>query len=324
MSDYQPFKGLSSLQNDPPIHDTGFNYDGYVRFMAERFTIVNKDTEEVAFTQQPAQVDFLYQMSMFYELLILKARKMGFSSTALGVGTAKFLSGRNERCVSMSFDQSSAEKQLQRAKHYIKSYEHKQSQLNGVEVKVPLKYNSKSELVWEGKAKNDLGGFDYWQNALRVGTAKVDSFGRGDDITFLHVTEVSLAKDMKALQAGVGEACVRGAHKIYETTANGFNSYKSTWDEAVLGDNDMAALFYSPLWEYDQDYIDNAYRRLGRLGPQEYPMTPLEAFLTSGETYFDTIAMMDYMEQVKHEKPMAELFAVWHIIYGVTLVTTFI
>lgn len=298
-TDYEPHKGLLSLQNSPKQQDTGFNWDGYARFMRDWFSIVNKDSVDVPFKQQPAQLDFLYHMSCYYELLVLKARKMGFSSTALGIGTTKFINGRNEKCVSMSFDQSASEKQLQRAKYYIKSYELKKSKALGKEVKIPFKYNSKSELVWEGKEENELGGYDYWQNTLRVGTAKVDSFGRGDDITFLHVTEVSLAKDMQALQAGVGEACVRGAHKIYETTANGFNTYKTTWDSAVLNENDLAALFYSPLWEYTQDYIDERYRKLGRLGPQEYPMTPMEAFLTSGETYFDQDAMRWYLENAR-------------------------
>jgi hypothetical protein len=267
--------------------------------MAERFTIVNKDMVEVPFIQQPAQRDFLYQLSRYYEVLVLKARKMGFSSTALGIATAKFVLGRNEKCVSMSFDQSASEKQLQRAKHYLNSYQLILTQQQGKEFKIPLKYNSKSELVWEGKAPNAQGGYDYWQNALRVGTAKVDSFGRGDDITYLHVTEVSLAKDMKALQAGVGEACVRGAHKIYETTANGFNSYHDTWQSAVNDETDMAALFYSPLWEYDEAYIQAAYKRLGRLGKQEYPMTPQEAFLTSGDQYFDREALAWYLSQTR-------------------------
>lgn len=301
ITDYKPgdYKGLISLQNKPPIHDTGFNWQGHARFMADRYTIVNKEKVAVAFNQQPAQIDFLYHMSLYYELLILKARKMGFSSTALGIASNKFLTGQNEKCVSMSFDQSSAQKQLQRAYHYIKSYENNRSQVLGKTFKVPFKNNSKNELVWEGKEPNDKGGYDYFQNALRVGTAGVDSFGRGDDISFLHLTEVSLAKDIPALLAGVGEACVRNAHKVLETTANGFNSYKQTWDDAIRLINDFAALFYSPLWEYTQADVDAAHRRLGRLGPQEFPMTPQQAFLTSGDTYFDTVSMQKYHERVR-------------------------
>lgn len=301
ITDYKPgdYKGLISLQNEAPQIDTGFNWQGHARFMGDKYTIINKDKQAVSFIQQPAQIDFLYHMSIYLEILILKARKMGFSSTSLGIASDKFLTGTNEKCVSMSFDTSSAQKQLQRAYHYIKSYEIKKSQELGKDFKVPFKNNSKNELVWEGKVPNDLGGFDYFQNALRVGTAGVDSFGRGDDITFLHLTEVSLAKDIPALLAGVGEACVRGAHKILETTANGFNSYKMTWDDAIRLVNSFAALFYSPLWEYTQEEIDAAWKRLGRLGTQEYPMTPQDAFLTSGDTYFDTLAMRDYMIKTK-------------------------
>lgn len=279
--------------------DTSFNWQGHARFMADRYTIVNKDKQAVPFHQQPAQVDFLYHMSLFYEILILKARKMGFSSTALGIASSKFLTGMNEKCVSMSFDQSSAQKQLQRAYHYIKSYENNRSQALGKTFKVPFKNNSKNELVWEGKEENDKGGYDYFQNALRVGTAGVDSFGRGDDITFLHLTEVSLAKDIPTLLAGVGEACVRNAHKILETTANGYNSYKHTWDEAMRLINNFAALFYSPLWEYTQAEVDAAWKRLGRLGPQEFPLTPQMAFLTSGEGYFDNEATRYYAEKTR-------------------------
>ena len=294
--DYEPYKGLISLQNKPPIVDMGFNWRGYAQFMEDKFTIIDKHKQEVAFKQQPAQLDFLYHMSLYEMLLVLKARKMGFSSTALGVGTTKFINGKNEKCVSMSFDTSASQKQLLRVKHYIKSYEAVKSRQLGREFKIPFKYNSKNELVWEGKELNIHGAYDHFQNALRVGTASVDSFGRGDDVSFLHLTEVSLAKDIDVLMAGIGEACLPLAPKILETTANGFNSYKNTWDKSVLGEYDYAALFYSPYWEYSEEYVQKKYRDLGRLGTQEYPLTPEEAFLTSGELYFDQLSLRDLLK----------------------------
>lgn len=298
--EYKPYKGLNSLQNNEPRASTGFNWQGYSDFMADRFTIVDKKKQEVSFTQQPAQDDFLYWMSVYLNILILKARKMGFSSTALGVGTTKFINGKNEKCVSMSFDADASVKQLARAKHYIKSYERKKSQELQQEFKLPLKYNSKKELVLE--CKDEETG-EEWINTLRVGTAKSTSFGRGDDITFLHLTEVAFCDDVEVLLAGVGEALVEGAHTIFETTANGFNSYKSFWDAAILNKKGFAALFYSPMWEYDQAYLENREKKLGRLFTQEYPMTPQDAFLTSGLPFFDTYAMRDYLKQV--QKAMA-------------------
>ena len=287
---YEPYNGLISLQNDPPKSDVGFNWEGYRDFMAKRFTIVDKQKREVPFVQQPAQVDFLYHMSLYQQLIILKARKMGFSSTALGVAAAKFLTGRNENCVSMSFDADASTKQLARAKHYIKSY----AKITGT--KIDFKYNRQNAMVFEGEDK-ETG--ETWVNTLRVGTAKSSSFGRGDDITFLHLTEVSFCDDVPTLLSGVGEACLPSAHKIMETTANGFNSYKTFYDGAKLSENDYAALFYSPYWEYDEEYVTKKRRDLGRLGPQEFPLTDLEAFLTSGESYFDLEAARWYLENAK-------------------------
>lgn len=281
------------LQNDPTVVETGFKARNYERLMRDKFRIINKEKEPVAFSVNPAQYSLNSFMQDHYNILVLKARKMGFSSDALGIAATKFILGRNEKCVSMSFDKDAAAKQLERAKYYIKSYE----QINNI--KVPLKYNSKNQMVWEGR---DNDGNSY-QNVLQVGTARNTDFGRGDDISFLHLTEVSLA-DLQLLMASVGEACLPTAHKIFETTANGFNSFKSFWDACVIGEIDFAALFYSPYWEYTKDYVDKKRKDLGRLGPQEYPLTPMEAFLTSGETYFDNLSLMDYMNEVKDSREL--------------------
>lgn len=292
-TEYKPHKGLISLQADTPPVGTGFNSSGYARFMADRFTIIDKQKLEVPFAQQPAQIDFLHQMSLYYQLIILKARKMGFSSTALGVAATKFLTGQNENCVSMSFDADASTKQLARAKHYIRSYE------TITRTKINFKYNRQNAMVMEIKAPNEAGGYDYWQNTLRVGTAKSSSFGRGDDITFLHLTEVAFCDDVPTMLSGVGEACLPNTHKLMETTANGFNSYKEFYDQAKRLLNDYAPLFYSPLWEYSSEYITKKRRDLGRLGPQEYPLSDMEAFLTSGEAYFDVTALKDYYDAIE-------------------------
>jgi hypothetical protein len=280
---------LNPLQNAPNVRNTGFNAAGYEAFMADNFKIIDKEKQPVPFIANPAQHSLNQFMEKYLSLLILKARKMGFSSDALGIGATKFLIGQNEKCISMSFDQTASDKQLSRAKYYITSYEQK----NGV--KVPYKYNSKNQMVWEGKVLNDLGAYDHFQNVLQVGTARNTAFGRGDDITFLHLTEVSLV-DVDELMAGVGEACLPGAHKIFETTANGFNSYKRFWDRTVLNLTEFAALFYSPLWEYSEEYIEMKRANLARLGIQEFPMTPQEAFLTSGLPFFKQEGMLRMLE----------------------------
>lgn len=280
------------LMNNPQRIITGFNAVKTEQFMFDKLKIIDKDKRPVQFAANPAQQSLNRMMEVFFDILVLKARKMGFSSDALGIATKKFILGINEKAVSMSFDQTASDKQLARAKYYIKSYE----ETNGV--KIPFKYNSKNQMVWEGKIDNPNGTIDHFQNILQVGSARNTSFGRGDDVTFLHLTEVALA-DVYELMAGVGEACLPSAHKILETTADGFNTYKKYWDESMIGKTGFACLFYSPLWEYTQEYVNMKLGKLGRLGMQEFPMTPEEAFITTGEGYFDKFALFRLLEGVK-------------------------
>ena len=92
-----------------------FNFDWgtYKRAIENEFTIVDKKKEEVAFLLNKVQNDI--GLKLGEQNIILKARKLGFSSLMLGIAAIKFLFGKNERCASMSFDQSAAAKQLLRA-----------------------------------------------------------------------------------------------------------------------------------------------------------------------------------------------------------------
>lgn len=277
------------VYNHVPQVATGFKAAAYRQFASDNLTIIDKHKKEVAFVPQPAQDSLLNEMQWHLLILILKARKMGFSSLALAVAVAKFILGENEKCVTMSFDKTAAEKQLARAKHFIKSYE------LANQTQIPYKYNSKNEMVWEGMNADGRP----FTNALRVGTAKSTSFGRGDDITYLHLTEVAFCSDIPTLLAGVGEAVVDGAHILLETTAHGFNSYKEFWDSSMMDLTSFECLFYSPEWEYDNDFLAGRKQKLGRLFPQEYPLSPEEAFIASGDTYVDRLALARLLEDVK-------------------------
>jgi hypothetical protein len=266
-------------------------WSNYQRAIEENLRIVNKDKLEVPFLLNKSQLDFIERSGEYN--VILKARKMGFSSLILAIGLIKFLHGRNERVVSMSFDKEASGKQLERVKRFLSSYE----QINGT--KIQLKYNTKFEMSFSVPASDGEPGYT---NSLRVGTAKSTGFGRGDDITFLHLTEVSLADDIDTLLAGVGEAVVNDAMVTLETTANGFNAFKTFWDEAVAGQRGYQTFFYDPTWEYSKDYLEGRRQRLGKLFDQEYPMTEELAFLTSGDTYFDMQSLRELKELCTENK----------------------
>lgn len=273
-------------------------HQNYRRAIEENLLIVDKDKNEVPFILNKAQVDFLERSTE--RNVILKARKMGFSSLVLAVGLMKFLHGENERVVSMSFDKDAASKQLDRVKRFLQSYE----QIN--KTKIKLNYNTKYEMAFTVTRPD---GSSY-TNSLRVGTANSRGFGRGDDITFLHLTEVSLADNIDELLASVGEAVVNEAMITLETTANGYNAFKTFWDEAVANQRGYKAFFYDPSWEYSTEYLAQKKAELGKLYDQEYPATAEIAFLTSGDTYFDLESLRELrgicQEPINDNKYMLE------------------
>lgn len=270
----------------------GFNSQNYKRFFANEFTIVDKKRREVPFLLNPAQDDFITRLTPLNN--VLKNRKQGISSVSLGIAVKKFILGENERCASLSFVDASAHQQLARADHFLKSYQ----RINGIEI--PMKYNNRNEWVFESTGKYGK----YYTNTLRVGSAQSQSFGRGDDITFLHITEAAFAKDLYALLAAIGEAVTDGAITILETTANGYDQFKQHWDDTERGKNSYTNFFYDPFWTYTREFVEEKRRNLGRLGAQEYPYTPQEAFLTSGLPYLDQEGMMRYMKQVENLEPI--------------------
>ncbi len=274
-----------------------FNWQGYKRAIENEFTIVNKDKVEVPFVLNKAQNDILPQLTN--RNVILKCRKLGFSSLMLAIASLKFLLGINERCVSMSFDSDASTKQLERAKRFIESFHRK----NGI--KFDPKYNNRKELVREGIDKDGIP----FTNTFRIGTASSDSFGRGDDITFLHLTEVSLADNIENLLAGVGEAVVHNAMITLETTANGYNPFKTFWDESELGERGYKTFFYNPTWEYSPEFLEQKKKELKRMFPQEYPMTPQEAFISTGDCFFDTLALGNYLASVKEVMTEGMIYA---------------
>lgn len=278
-----------------------FSAPKYQAAIENEFTIVDKEKNEVPFVPNRAQLDFMDQFERHQDVIILKARKMGFSSIILAIEVILFLFSENERLVSVSFDKDAAQKQLQRAKHFLTAFEIK----NGV--KVPLTYNSKNELVREGVSRKTGRPF---RNSLKIGSAQSTSFGRGDDITFLHMTEAAFAPAIRETLAAVGEACIPSAPKILETTANGFGEFKDFFDEALLGKNGYKALFYGSEWEYSREYVDDKRRSLGRIGIQEYPITMEEAFLTTGECYFDAGVIGERIEELKTREPISFQFSV--------------
>ena len=254
-------------------------YEPYKRFIEKRLTIVNKDRQEVPFTLNPIQRRFVEQAGN--KEIILKARQQGFSSFVLASFTADFLLKENTTSVVIADIADNAKDLLARVKYYLASYE----TVKGV--KVPLKYNSKYEL--ENAANH---------SRYIIGTSENAQFGRSKTVHNLHMSEAAFYPHFRDLLASAGTALVPDGRAVIETTANGFNDFKTFWDESVLGETGFSPRFYKASDFYPAEFLEGEKKRLGRLFDQEYPETPESAFITSGSTYFDTDAMRHYLEAV--------------------------
>jgi hypothetical protein len=255
-------------------------YENYERFIEARLTIVDKKQAEVPFVLNPIQKKFVRDATG--KDIILKARQQGFSSFVLAAFTADFLLKENSLSVVVADITENANDLLARVKWYLKSYEHKTG------AKVPLKYNSKREL------HNGANNARYI-----IGTAENIDFGRSKTITNLHLSEPAFYPHFRALLASVSSAVVPDGKQVIETTANGFGEFKTFWDESTLDLTGYKPHFYPAQDFYDEAFLEERKKALGRLYRQEFPATALEAFITSGESYFSQEAMEDYLRNVQ-------------------------
>lgn len=168
--------------------------------------------------------------------------------------------------------------------------------------------------------------FDKLNSSWRISTATSD-VGRSRTLNFVHFSEVAFFNcSLGDLQAAIRPAIVKDAVVIYETTANGFNEAKTLWDSGTCvnlfyewwrspeyrsdrlelvktddpwlserlswlrsrGLDDRQLAWYSQTYA---DYIDKSKIR------QEYPCTPEEAFLFSGDSVFDAELVTQAMQR---------------------------
>lgn len=185
------------------------------------------------------------------------------------------------------------------------------------------KYNSKRELY-----------FDILNSSWRIGSA-TDKLGRSRTLSFAHFSEVAFFDcPISELQKSIGEALTKDAIIIYETTANGYNEAKDLWDSGAC-----INLFYQ-WWKSEEYTFDNTsiidevqdkvliekldfLRKKGLRDKQlawyvkkynsyldknalyqEYPCTPEEAFVASGDCEFDKNKLIERIEFARAHPPI--------------------
>lgn len=119
-------------------------------------------------------------------------------------------------------------------------------------------------------------------------------------------SEFAFYPDSERLLASAVQAVPDTGRIVIETTANGFNYFKEFWDRTKLGETGYKAHFYGASAFYEPEFLEKKKQELHRLYKQEYPDTDLEAFLSSGDLYFDSSALEGYLGRIKSPERVVE------------------
>lgn len=184
------------------------------------------------------------------------------------------------------------------------------------------KYSSRKELVFE---KLDTG--------IMVATAGGDGVARGETISDAHLSEIAFwPQDTAEDNFNSLYQCIPNSDdtEVYiESTANGFNLFKTLWDAAVAGETEFepffAAWFETPEYRMpvpagfertleeedllatyghaglvDDEQLVWRRMKIGANGRdkfmQEYPCCPDEAFIASGRPVFNPEQVVELIE----------------------------
>lgn len=282
------------------------------------FYIVDKKRDTVPFFLNEVQRDFVDKLETLgtkKPYFILKGRQQGFTSVITAIQLSFAIVRKNFSGFTMA-DRSDNTMAIFNDKARV-VYDRLPDELKPSE-----KFNSRNELF-----------FDKLNSSWRIATA-TDQVGRSRTLNFVHFSEVAFYEcSLADLQAGIGEAITAGAIQVYETTANGFNEAKDLWDSGSCHN-----LFYE--WWRSPEYRSDEYQYLETSDPwlierkrvldergcdkeqitwyckkyasyldkntikQEYPITPTEAFISSGDCVFDLEAINNQLARVSGLQPL--------------------
>lgn len=285
------------------------------------FVVVDKEKKTKPFFLNEVQKEFIDILNQAIEdfkddkitkisLLVLKGRQQGFTTLITAYQLACSIMNPNFEGFTLADESSNTEAIFQNKAKYPYS-------LMPDVLKPTEKFNNRRQLL-----------FSKLNSSWTVDTATED-VGRSRTINFFHGSECAFWKcGIVPIQAALGQAFTRNCIQIYETTANGYNDYKTMWDSG-----EHINCFF-PWWKTSEyrtkippianmreDFLQNiqekeewVWERLRWLKndigldeeqlywyykkykgfidkdkiKQEYPCTPDEAFLLSGKNAFNT------------------------------------
>jgi hypothetical protein len=264
-------------------------------------------------------------------IIVLKARQMGFSTLTEAIIFKKTATSHNVSSAVVTQKEEATTNLFEMSKRY---YNHLPEPL-----KPQLKASNAKELLFDTRDGRGLN------SRIKCFTAGGEAIGRSDTIQNLHASEYAFWNGEKKITLnGLLQAVpnTKNSLVVIESTANGFDHFKELWDMAVEGKNDFCTIFCA-WWEmpeyrmsahsiesltpderkqkelYNLDNEQIAWRRWcianncggdENLFKQEYPANPAEAFLSTGDCFFDLSRINEReVKACQQPKPKCGYFA---------------
>lgn len=235
--------------------------------------------------------------------VILKARKEGFTSMILALFAAMMILDKNPvRFLEISYKDESTKQHFKRIHRYIMSYFGKKFGLDPISDEKKL-----IKLVY--RTYNENGEIELLHNqaSFYVGTASARTSERGGTVQGILFTEAAHYPDTPNMSAGEivegsSSMIAVGTGMIFlETTARGMNWFSRLWQQAKVGLVRHKPRFFGWREHYTEEEFEIIKSGFSdkSLIPQEFPETDTEAFLATGEGYFDKEAIKYYTESVR-------------------------
>ena len=291
------------------------------KYIQRYIKIKNKEGEIIPFSfnlQQQHMYDFIKEDTKKGKLpryIVLKSRQMGISTFVECFIAARIMTKHNISAMVAAHIPSSTN-----ALYGMTKLAYQELPL---ELKPMLKYDNNNFLVFDNPSADPIeyAASPGLKSSLRVATAGQEHIGRSLTLQYVHLSEFAFWSGNKQDQlTGIIQAVpsIVNSLIVIESTANGYEEFKTLWDKAVSGESEFTPVFFS--WkdfnEYSRTYTgfeltederelqakhgltleQLEWRRYGintlcsgdlDKFRQEYPLTPDEAFIVSGRPYFN-------------------------------------
>ena len=252
-------------------------------------------------------------------IIILKARQMGFSTLTEGILFKETVTKKNINTGIITHVEEATTNLFNMSKLFYNELP------EGFKPQI-LNSNAK-ELIFNTRDNTGLN------SRIRCMTAGSTGVGRSATYNNLHLSELAFWQgDKKVILNGLMQTVPNKPNTmiIIESTANGYEYFKELYDGAVTGENDFIPVFigWNELPEYQMEYtgfklnkeeqslVDNFGVTLNQLEwrrwcirnncggdvelfHQEYPISPEQAFISSGKCYFNKENIINRINELK-------------------------